>query len=119
VIAFRKTTLVLAGLAFWTGEIMSLLATTPAVLGWGVCLISASLVVLLLITGGATTFAGVVAGALAVVLGAFLGGGFVAWAFAERWVAVPPLVAFLLLMRTAFWAIERAEVRRLIERRHG
>jgi hypothetical protein len=119
VIAFRKTTLILAGLAFWTGEIMALFATTPSVLGWGVCLISASLVVLLLITGGASTFAGVVVGALAVVTATSLGGDFVAWAFIARWVVVPPVVAFLLLMRTAFWAIERAEVRRLIERRHG
>ena len=118
-IALRKTTLILAGLAFWTGEIMALFAATPAVLAWGACLITAALVALLLITGGAVTFAGVVAGALAVVLGTSLGGGFVAWAFAERWVVVPPVVAFLLLMRTAFRTIERAEVRRLIERRHG
>ncbi len=118
-IAVRKTALILAGFAFWTGEIMSLFATTPAVLGWGVGLITAALVVLLLITGGATTFAGVVAAVLAVVLGASQGGEVVAWLFVQRWVVVPPVAAFLLLARTAFWAIERADVGWRIEHRHG
>lgn len=118
-IAFRKTSLILAGLAFWTGEIMSLFAATPAVLGWGVGLIVAALVVLLVITGRAATFAGVVAGVLAVVLGRSQGSDFVAWVSSERWVVLPPVVAFVLLMRTAFWAIERGEDRRRIEHRHG
>jgi hypothetical protein len=118
-IAFRKTSLILAGLAFWTGEIMSLVAATPAVLGWGVGLITAALVVLLLITGGAVTVAGVIAGALAVVLGAAQGSDFTVWAFTERWVVLPLVVAFILQTRMAFWAIERANLRRLIEHWHG
>jgi hypothetical protein len=53
------------------------------------------------------------------VLGTSQGSDFVAWAFTERRVVLPPMVAFLLLARTAFWAIERAEIRWSIEHRHG
>lgn len=117
-IAVRKTSLILAGLAFWAGEIMSLFAATPATLGWGVGLITAALVLLLLITGRAATFAGIVAGALAVVLGSFQGRGILGWVFTERWAVLPLVVVFILLMRTAFWAIERAQSERLIKHLH-
>lgn len=117
-IAVRKGLLILAGLAFWTGEIMSLFAAMPATLGWGIGLITAALVVLLLITGRAGTVAGIVVGALAVVLGIFQGPGISAWIFSARWAVLPLVVVFILLMRTAFAAIERAQVKWIIGHLH-
>ncbi|WP_158263167.1 hypothetical protein [Amycolatopsis sp. CA-128772] len=117
-IAVRKALLVLAGLAFWTGEIMSLFAATLTTLGWGIGLIVGALLALLLITGRAATVAGIVVGAVAVVLGIFQGRGISVWVLSERWVVLPLVFVFILQMRTAFGAIERAEVKWIIGHLH-
>jgi hypothetical protein len=118
-IAFRKLFFIVGGLVFWTGEGIALFAGTPSGLGWGLSLIVAAFVLYLLNSGPAAALAGTVVAGLTVALAIGEGDDLVACALYHRfWMTVPPIAGLVILSRKAFWAIERADIGRRIERRH-